>query len=765
MEQILHLLSRCPRLREMVRYWAYRPPVAARCEPLPVEIDNRLAGRLLQKGIRTLYSHQAEAVDQVWAGRDVTVVTPTASGKSLCFNLPVLDGLLKNPEARALYLFPTKALAHDQFSSLAELCDGLLQIAVSDGDTPAPERRSAAEKARLVITNPDMLHHRMLPDVGLWGPFISNLRFLVLDELHVYRGVFGAHVANTLRRLMRLVSNQRAGLRFISCSGTIGNPGELARSLLGRETRVIDRNGGPSGGRHLLIMDPYHGGRRTNNQHGTRFCREGAAGPCGAGSCGAKGQCFVGEVQRLVGWADPFYATATLLALIILKSGEQGIIFAHRRQELELLLAKVRKTSVHIPQEMIQGYRGGYLASERRGIEEGLRRGRVRLVVATNALELGVDLGNIRVCIICGWPGSTASLWQQAGRVGRAGQESLTILLTGKSPLDRYISASPEAVLTSAPEPAFVNPDNPIIAIRHIRAANRERPFRRDEPFGTLLPEAFRHLLPTFTSPKADGAGDRFSLRGGTREAELVLQDHAERVIGRTDDNGLLSLGHRGALYLHNAKAFRVTGIRRDREGLALHEAGRDEPLHLSSPCVATAVTKPFSERCCTVSHIPGCGRVAAHLGAAEMVRRGTAFRIIDPDTGRMLSWGRAEFHQARRVRAWWLSLPPGIEETLDIIDFNEFLATIGYYLCSMARSICLCDRSDIIATSYRHDPTLGQPTVYLCETWPGGTGVADALFHNTSQFLKKTLIALGNDPHRHREKALFQALLSLGTA
>ncbi|HZL32883.1 MAG TPA: DEAD/DEAH box helicase, partial [Verrucomicrobiae bacterium] len=394
------------------------PARAARTVPLPAWLDPRISTGLERRGITELYIHQAEAIEAVHAGRDVVVVTPTASGKSLCYTLPVLQALASDRSARALFLFPTKALGQDQvaeFRTLAQLSGLDVAAATYDGDTPAPIRSAIRTAGQVIVTNPDMLHAAILPHHTKWFQLFEQLQVIVVDELHTYRGVFGSHVANVLRRLLRLCAHYGSKPVIVCCSATIGNPLELASILTGRTPQLVDRNGAPAGERHLLLVDP----------------------PLLDAASGARGSALT-LANR---WALPF-----------LRAGRQTIVFGRSRTAVELLLTGLREAlREHAgPRSRVRGYRGGYLPTERRSIEQGLRSGEVLGVVSTNALELGVDIGRLDAAIIAGYPGSIAGTWQQIGRAGRRSGVSVAVVIASGSPVDQYVIHHPDYLLNGA---------------------------------------------------------------------------------------------------------------------------------------------------------------------------------------------------------------------------------------------------------------------------------------------------------------------------
>src|SRR6187397_574216 len=437
-ETLERLLAQ-PGIREAVVEHRVLPERAAQTVQFPDWLDKRLVRALHSRGIEMLYTHQASALGSLHAGEDIVVVTPTASGKSLCYDLPVMQSILDDPAARALYMFPTKALSQDQLASFRELAQAAeIEIAagVYDGDTPVPIRNNIRSAGQVVVTNPDMLHSAILPHHTKWFQLFEQLKVIVIDELHTYRGVFGGHVANVLRRLLRICAHYGSRPVIVCCSATIGNPGELAAMLTGRPARLVDRNGAPAGKRHVVLVDP----------------------PIMEPASGARGSA-VTLAQR---WALPF-----------LRAGRQTIVFGRSRVAVELLLTGLRESlrESYGPRSRVRGYRGGYLPTERRAIERGLRDGEILGVVSTNALELGVDIGRLDVSVLAGYPGSVAGTWQQMGRAGRRGDVSVAVLVASQAPVDQYVIHHPEFVLGGRPEEARVDPDNLHVLLAHVRCA------------------------------------------------------------------------------------------------------------------------------------------------------------------------------------------------------------------------------------------------------------------------------------------------------
>ncbi len=540
LEELLAHWRAEPSIGGNVTYWQQTPPRPAEFAPLPTGLHPALAAAFARLGYGQLYSHQGAAWRHLQAGENVAVVTGTASGKTLCYNLTVLDALLRDPEARALYLFPTKALAYDQKHELDTWLEAAgqreaLPISTYDGDTPTHKRSSIRRRAHLLISNPDMLHYGMLPNHTQWAEYFGHLRFIVLDEMHFYRGVFGSHVANVLRRLSRLLKFYGASPQFVLASATIANPGELAERLIEAPVTVIDQDGAPRGTRHFLIYNPPV----INEELGLRAS-------------------LLQESVRLV---------SDLLAYDV-----QTILFGRTRRMVELMLTSLRNNGSG-SQDQLRGYRGGYLVAERRAIEAGLRNGKLRGVVATNALELGVDIGGMGASVLAGYPGSVAATWQQAGRAGRGEAAALALLVASSSPLDQFLARHPEYILQRNPEHALINPDNLVILISHLRCAAFELPFKKGEGFGRVPASDVEEFLGLLAEGgEVHASGDKYfwmseqqpahevSLRGAGSDS-VVLQaatDKGWALVGEVDPSGARRMVHPAAIYIHDGATYFV---------------------------------------------------------------------------------------------------------------------------------------------------------------------------------------------------------------
>ncbi len=552
-EGLLARWRRNPDIAGNVTAWHVEPARPARLSPLPPDLHPALAAALQQAGILSLYSHQAEAWQRIRQGEHVVLATNTASGKTLAFNLPVLDRLLRQPAARALYLYPTKALAQDQLDELHNLVAGAgIAPAVYDGDTPTSQRQAIRSKARLLISNPDMLHTGILPHHTAWADFFRGLEFVVVDELHTYRGVFGSHVANVLRRLQRVARFYGASPQFILASATIANPVELAEKLVESRVGLIDEDGAARGEKHFLIynppvVDPELGIRRSLLQ----------------------------ETGKLAG--------------LLLDQGLQTIVFGRARRTVELILTYLRqKDAASDNAQRIRGYRSGYLPHQRREIEQALRAGEAQLVVATSALELGIDIGDLQAAVLAGYPGTIASTWQQAGRAGRGQGAALAVLVASASPLDQFLARNPQYLFERSPEQALINPDNLLILLGHLRCAAFELPFQPGDGFGGLPAAQVLEFLQFLVDEGVlHRSGQRFfwmadaypaqalSLRSASAQA-IILLDESGRTIGQVDRPSAPWMVHPGAIYLHDGQLYQVRSLDLEGQRAELRPAVQD---------------------------------------------------------------------------------------------------------------------------------------------------------------------------------------------
>lgn len=540
--EVLDNLRRNHDFMSQVVAWERIPARDGRTTPIPPALDPRLTAALASQGVTQLYQHQTAAVEKVLAGQNLIVATSTASGKSLCYTLPVLHTLLGQVHGRALYLFPTKALAHDQLAATQALISaGRLPITAHsyDGDTPTGQRAKIRKNSHILFSNPDMLHAGILPFHPSWRDFFRQLRYVVIDEIHAYRGVFGSHVANVLRRLQRLCAFYGATPQFICCSATIANPQEHAERLVERPFALIDEadNGAPRGPRHFIMYNPP-------------------------------------IIDEELGLRRSSVLAAKDAAATFILREVQTAVFARARQTVEILLRYLQDELAYhdLPPDMITGYRSGYLPLERRQIEQGLRTGEVRGVVATNALELGVDIGELEAVVLTGFPGSIASLWQQAGRAGRRAGEAAAVLIASSNPLDQYIARHPRYLFGRSPEHALINPDNERLMVQHVACAAFELPFVAGEHYGgygpadDLLAAMAEMQLLHHTGQQYHYLGDgdqpasKVSLRTSGHDTVVIQAVTAEgvRVLGEVDLDSAPLMVHEGAIYLHQAQPYQV---------------------------------------------------------------------------------------------------------------------------------------------------------------------------------------------------------------
>jgi DEAD/DEAH box helicase domain-containing protein len=685
------------------------PAVEARTAPLPDWLDPRITAGLAARGIEHLWSHQAAASEALHDGRDVVVATPTASGKTLCYNLPVLQAVAEDPAARALYLFPTKALGQDQvaaFRGLAAAATLDVACATYDGDTPAPIRASIRSAGQIVVTNPDMLHAAILPHHTKWFQLFEQLRYIVIDELHVYRGVFGSHVANVLRRLLRVCEHYGSHPTIACASATIGNPVELARLLTGRVPVCVDESGAPEGERHVLILDP----------------------PLLDPTLGVRGSAF---------------ALAERVALAFLRAGHQTIVFGRSRVSVELLLTALREAlrEGRGPEARVRGYRGGYLPSERRAIEHGLRSGDLLGVVSTNALELGVDIGGLVASILVGYAGSIAATRQQMGRAGRRQETSVAVLVATPGAVDQYVANHPEYVLDRTPEEARLDPDNLHVLLAHLRAATFELPFRPGEQFGAAPADDLLAFLAEEGHVRQAGderwywASENFpaseiSLRRAADENVVIIDVTGDRprVIGEVDLFAAPTLVHDDAIYLHEAAQYHVERLDWDERKAYVRRVDVD---HYTQAELAVTL-KPLE----TFAAAPAEASERAH-GEVMVSSLATIYKKLRLETNENLGWGRIHLPEIElHTTAYWIALDGTHFAAWRRDELDVALVGAGRALQAVASVLLMSDPHDLGMVAQARSPHLGQPVIYLYEGVPGGVGLAARLFERHAELV-----------------------------
>jgi DEAD/DEAH box helicase domain-containing protein len=689
--------------------------VAAR-EPQLVDLPGNLAPSLravlIQRGIQQLYSHQAEAFRLAETGKNVTVVTPTASGKTLCYNLPVLQRIAIKPDARALYLYPTKALTYDQLDDLMSWANALgsgLGVYTYDGDTPQDARSSVRAKGHIVLTNPDMLHKGILPHHTKWARIFENLSYVVVDELHTYRGVFGSHVANVFRRLARVCEFYGSRPQFICTSATIANPKELAEHLTGASFELLAESGAGSGEKHVFFYNPPV----VNRQLGIR-------------------RSYVNEAKQI--------------AAAFLKRNIPAIVFANSRLVTEILV-RYLKAAVEKgprPQEMVVGYRGGYLPNERRHIERGLRDGRIRGVVSTNALELGIDIGSLDVAVLAGYPGTIASTWQRMGRAGRRSGMSVSVMVASSTPLDQFIVNHPEYFLSQPPERALVNPDNIHILISHLQCATFELPFGANETFGGhavgeilefLAERGFIHRAGDKWHWTSDAyPADAVSLRSVSSDNFVVVEmtagdraTPAHRILGETDYTSAFATLHEKAIYLHQGQQYYVHQLDIKERRAYVKQVNSD---YFTDAITYTKV-KTIDTMETAAEHSHGEVHVAHQVVGFKKIKFFTMENVGSGD----LNLPVQEMH----TTSYWITIPRPQFEALPFpsIDRLNGLHGLAYALAQLSAVFLMCDRRDLGSTVEfgLENPTF-HPTVYIYDNFPGGIGLSRPLYEIREQVL-----------------------------
>jgi DEAD/DEAH box helicase domain-containing protein len=674
---------------------------------LPESLAPTLRNALIKRGIQKLYLHQADTLSHADNGRNVVVVTPTASGKTLCYNLPVLNRLIADPGARAMYLFPTKALAEDQLQEFQSAVDAMgsdLRAFTYDGDTPQDARRAIRERANVVLTNPDMLHAGILPHHTKWAKAFENLRYVVIDELHYYRGVFGSHLANVLRRLKRICEFYGSSPQFICCSATIANPKELAEALTGLPFELVERNGAPSGEKFVVFYNPPV----VNRALGIR-------------------RSYLNETRRIAGE--------------LIDRGQQTLVFANSRLATEILLTYLKDDHAGV-----RGYRGGYLPKERREIERKLRDGDIRAVVSTNALELGIDIGSLDAVVMAGYPGTIASTWQRAGRAGRRQTSSLAVLVASSAPLDQYIIEHPEYFFEHSPEHALINPDNLEILINHVKCAAFELPIRDGEKFGPhdtgdlckfLADLKFLHHSGSSWHWTSDTyPADAVSLRSVSSDNFVVVDitgDH--QVIAEVSFTAALTTLHEKAIYLHEARQYQVE--RFDYEGRKAYVRSVDSDYFTDA--IDYTQVKELEE---FESRPAGAARAA--FGDVRLNRQIVGFKKVKFYTMENIGAGNLSMpEQEMHTTAFWLHFPEAFLAQFPDLTPTEKqngLVGLGSLLKTVGSLLVMCDPHDL-GVSITEDIAGGikafEPNLYLYDNYPGGIGQSAALFKLSARLIE----------------------------
>ncbi len=707
-EESIRMIRQSPEIMEQVTYWHTIPPKAATYADFPASLHLGLKEALQHKGIARLYAHQAAAFAEVEKGRHIVAVTPTASGKTLCYNLPVLQKVLHDENARALYLFPTKALAQDQVSELKEIVD-ILEVDIKthtyDGDTPPTARQAIRNAGHIVVTNPDMLHSAILPHHTKWVKLFENLKYVVIDEVHSYRGVFGSHVANVIRRLKRICRFYGSSPQFICASATIDNPREHAERVIGETVALIDNNGAPAGEKHFVFYNPPV----VNRQLGIR-------------------RSSVLETRKIAG--------------LLLKQGIQTIVFARSRVRVEILLTYLQEQVKHeLGSKSIRGYRGGYLPKLRREIEKGLREGEIRGVVSTNALELGIDIGQLQACVMNGYPGTVASAWQQSGRAGRRQESSVTFMVASSNPLDQYIIQNPRYFFERSPERALIHPDNLMILIDHIKCAAYELTFDEDESFGgENLREILEFLAEEQVVHHAGGKwywmdqsfpAHNISLRSAAQENFVIIDmSEGHRVIGEVDRFSAPTLIHEEAIYIHEGVQYQVEKLDFEEKKAFVREVNVDYFTD-ASMAVQLKVLHTDRER-----EEFGLSR---YYGEVTVNAKPTIFKKIKLRTHENIGSGPIHLPEEElHTSAYWFSFADEIAAGKSVNDLQYALLGLANVLVHIAPLYLMCDPLDIRVVPQVKAIHNKKPTIFFYDRYPGGVGLSERLYEMHGELLRQ---------------------------
>ena len=740
------------RFLENVTALEHLPESLGSYAPYPAWVHPRLKAVLSREGIERLYSHQAEAIELIRNDKDVVLVTPTASGKTLCYNLPVLQRILEEPDTRALYLFPTKALAQDQMHEVHSLITALaaeIRTYTYDGDTPDDARQAIRKQGHIVITNPDMLHTGILPHHTKWQKLFANLQYVVVDELHVYRGVFGSHLTNILRRLKRICRFYGTDPVFVCCSATVANPREHAERLLERSVALIDKSGAPRGARTFILYNPP-------------------------------------IVNRELGIRQSALTPARDIARDLIANHIQTIVFATSRLNVEILTKYLKdhfSKDKPIDDQFVAGYRGGYLPELRRSIEKGLRERAVMGVVSTNALELGIDIGDLEACVMAGYPGSIASTWQQAGRAGRKKDVSVAILIGKSNPMDQFLMENPDYFFSRSPEHCRVNPDNLLILLHHIKCAAFELPFEKGERFGRedieeildyLAEKGILHRVDERWHWSAESyPANEISLRTVNPENVVVIDTTDagnHRVIAEVDWDSAFTAVHEGAIYMVASQQYHVDTFDVERRKAYVKQVDTDYYTDAMTSTNVRAIDE-FDQTT--------AGRVIVEHGEVQVVRKVVGFKKIKFYTSENVGYGDVTLPENdMHTTSYWFTIPWDLLDTLpyrreELVDGLLGLAYCLHHIAAMLlmadiRDIdrCIGDKSGEWYVRYGRDrrvitanPAAStqnimanafDPTLFLFDAYPGGIGFSELLFEQHDKLLAAARDHIRNCPCDH---------------
>lgn len=707
--QMLEMIKENPSIKQCITSWQVIPAKEAVYKAFPGFLDERLVSALKKRGIVSLYSHQVSALEASFQGNDIVVVTPTASGKSMCYNLPVINSILSDDETRALFLFPTKALSQDQVSELHQLITDAgadIKTFTYDGDTPQSARKAVRHAGHIVVTNPDMLHGGILPNHTKWTKLFENLKYIVIDEIHQYRGVLGSHLANVIRRLLRLCSFYGSKPLFICCSATIANPDELSGKITGRKMYLVNNNGAPSGEKHFLLYNPP-------------------------------------VVNKELGIRKSSLLEARKIAEAFIRNNISTMVFTKSRLSTEVLVTYL-KDILHDKLEgggRIRGYRGGYLPGLRREIERGLRNGSITGVVTTNALELGIDIGSLEACVICGYPGSIASTWQQAGRAGRRNGVSAAILVAGSNPIDQYMVNNPDYFFTMPPEHGLINSQNLVILYSHMKCAAFELPFEDGESFGldsvgevlSYMEEAklLRHVGKKWYWSSDIFPAEQISLRSASNENFIIIDisDSRHRVIGETDRFSAPMLIHEEAVYIHEGQQYQVEKLDFDDKKAYVRKVDVDYYTD-ASLSVNLKVIDVFRQQESGIQNNPESTCFTRYSGEVMVSSIVTMFKKIKLYTHENIGSGPVTLPETEmHTTAYWMSLNNNALQGLSQTNIQNGLMGLANIMANCVPVYLMCDPRDISVIPQVRSDFTAEPALFIYDNYPGGVGFSDKLY------------------------------------
>ena len=704
---VLEALINKKNIRNNIAYKNIIPAKPADMADFPDCLSEELVSVLKNRGIKQLYTHQVEAVRRLEQKENVVVVTPTASGKTLCFNLPVVQSILENPEARSLYIFPTKALSQDQYKELYDITGAAgrdIRVFTFDGDTPASARKKIRNSGHIVVTNPDMLHTGILPHHTKWIKLFENLKYIVIDEIHHYRGIFGSHFSNVIRRLKRICRFYNANPQFICCSATIANPLELTQNLVEEDFSLIDKNGAPQGEKVFIFYNPPV----VNMELGIR-------------------RSSILEARRI--------------ASFFLKNDIQTIVFARSRLRVEILVTYLKRAmkKFRADANRIRGYRGGYLPNERHAIENGIKKGEILGVVSTNALELGIDIGRLKAAVLAGYPGTVASTWQQGGRAGRKAETAAIVLVATSSPLDQFIVNHPDYFFGSSPEAGIINPDNIAIVASHLKCACFELPFEEGENMGNTDPSpllkhlsdegVFRHTAGRWYYSSEVYPAEEISLRSATAENFVVLNtSRNNEVLAEVDYDSAPFLIHDDAVYIHQSRTYFIDKLDWDGRTAYARETKVDYYTDALSKTDVRVLTEDAKSEYSEES-TPLADKIFGDVSVVTIVAK---FKKIKFETHENVGYG--EVHtppNEMQTECCWITFRDGLREELveNKMELSGGLRALSNLISNVIPLYVMCDPRDFIVYPVIRAPHAGRSAIYIYDKYPGGIGIARRCF------------------------------------